>query len=93
MMATGVARPRAQGQEITSTAMPMDRQNRTLSPPTKYHSSAATSAMPMTTGTNTALMRSASREMGALEEAASSISRTICERVVSLPTRRASSSR
>ena len=27
MMATGVARPRAQGQEITSTAMPQDRAN------------------------------------------------------------------
>ena len=49
--------------------------------------------MPMTTGTNTALMRSASREIGALEEAASSMRRTICDSVVSLPTRRASSSK
>ena len=77
VMATGVASPSAQGQEITNTAMPMDRQNRTLSPPTKYQSSAEANAMPMTTGTNTALMRSARREMGALEEAASSMSRTI----------------
>ena len=77
IMATGVARPNAQGQEITSTAIPMDRQKRMPWPPAKCHSSAAANAIPMTTGTNTALMRSASREMGALEEAASSMSRTI----------------
>ena len=90
MMATGVASPSAQGQEITSTAMPTDRQNRTLSPPTKYHRSEAVNAMVMTTGTKTALTRSTNREIGALEEAASSMRRTIWESVVSLPTRRAS---
>ena len=78
---------------MTSTAMPMDRQKRMPCPPAKYHSRAETSAMPMTTGTNTALMRSAKREIGALEEAASSMRRTICDSVVSLPTRRASSSK
>ena len=93
MMATGVARPRAQGQEITSTAMPTERQNCTLWPPTKAHSSAAASAMDITTGTNTPLILSARREMGALLEDASSISFTIWDRVVSAPTRVASSSR
>ena len=93
MMATGVARPSAQGQEITSTAIPTDRQNCTLWPPTKAHSSAAMRAMDMTTGTNTPLILSARREMGALLEDASSISFTIWDRVVSAPTRVASSSR
>ena len=47
----------------------------------------------MTVGTKMPLMRSASREIGALEEAASSMSRMIWERVVSPPTRVARSSR
>ena len=93
MMATGVARPKAQGQEITSTAMAMERQKRTSMPPTKAHSRAAVREMAMTAGTKMPLMRSASREMGALEEAASSMSRMIWERVVSPPTRVARSSR
>ena len=93
MMATGVARPKAQGQEITSTAMAMERQKRTSMPPTKAHSRAAVREMAMTVGTKMPLMRSASREMGALEEAASSMSRMIWERVVSPPTRVARSSR
>ena len=50
---------------------------------------AVTSAMPMTTGTNTPLTLSARRAMGALEELASSTRRMICASVVSLPTREA----
>ena len=93
VMATGVASPSAQGQEITSTAMPTLRQNRTPMPPTVAHSTAAITAMEMTTGTNTALILSARRLMGALPLAACSISCTIWDRVVSLPTRSAVSSR
>ena len=74
VMATGVARPRAQGQEITSTAMPMDRQKRTPMPPAAAHSRAAATAMEITAGTNTALILSARRLMGALVEAACSMS-------------------
>ena len=60
MMATGVARPNAHGQEITSTdtaklsAVPM------LSP-THSHTINATSEMLMTTGTNTDEILSARR--------------------------------
>ena len=93
VMATGVARPSAQGQEMTSTAMPMLRQNRTPMPPTMAHSAAASTAMAMTTGTNTALILSANRLMGALPLAACSMSWMIWARVVSLPTRSARSSR
>ena len=74
VIATGVARPRAQGHEITSTAMAMDRQKRTPMPPTAAHRIAASSAMEMTTGTNTALILSARRLIGALPLAACSIS-------------------
>ena len=73
--------------------MPMDRQKCSGICPAKYHKSAAANAMAMTAGTNTALIRSANREMGALEEAASSINCTICDSVVSLPTRVARNSR
>ena len=62
-------------------------------PPTVAHSTAAITAMEMTTGTNTALILSARRLMGALPLAACSISCTIWDRVVSLPTRSAVSSR
>ena len=93
VMATGVASPSAQGQEITSTAIPTLRQNRTPMPPTVANSTAAITATEMTTGTNTALILSARRLMGALPLAACSISCTIWDRVVSLPTRSAVSSR
>ena len=76
MMAVGVARPSAQGQEITSTAMACFSAAGTP-PPMASHTMNVTSAMPITTGTNTPLTRSASREMGAFELAAASTSRTI----------------
>ena len=86
MMATGVARPRAQGQEITSTATP-EVSARSMEPVASIHTPAVTRAMTITTGTNTPATLSASLAMGALEEAASSTSRIIWARVVSWPTR------
>ena len=88
MMATGVARPRAQGQEMTSTATPAVRA-RSTPWPSSSHTAAVTRAMPMTTGTKTPATLSASLAMGALEEEASSTMRIIWARVVSSPTRRA----
>ena len=85
MIATGVARPSAQGQEMTSTAMPIESANSTVCPSSSQVAAAIT-AMQMTTGTNTPLTLSASLAMGALELAASSTSATICARVVSAPT-------
>ena len=89
IIATGVARPRAQGQEITSTATPPVRALVTL-PVARSHTTAVTSAMTMTTGTKIPDTLSASLAMGALEEDASSTRRIIWARVVSSPTRRAS---
>ena len=89
MMATGVARPRAQGQEMTSTATPAVRAEVAL-PVANHQAPAAMAAMTMTVGTKTPATLSASLEMGALEEEASSTSRIIWARVVSSPTRLAS---
>ena len=89
-MATGVARPRAQGQEMTSTDTPAVRA-RVMSPPVAMsQTTAVTRAMAMTTGTKTPATWSASLAMGALEEAASSTRAIIWARVVSSPTRLAS---
>ena len=85
MIATGVARPRAQGQEMTSTAMALDRAN-SKSCPATIHTMAVRMAMPMTTGTKMPLTLSASLAMGAFEFPASSTRRMIWERVVSSPT-------
>ena len=85
IMAVGVARPRAQGQEMTSTEMTMLRAKGILSPAISQIIPAS-SAMPITAGTKMPLILSASRAIGALEEAASSISRMIWARVVSSPT-------
>ena len=71
MMAVGVARPKAQGQEMTSTEMPMERAKENGSP-TSSHTIMARTAIEITMGTNTPLTRSASLEIGALEELASS---------------------
>ena len=88
-MATGVARPRAQGQEMTSTATPEVRVISTPWP-VSSHTAAVTTAMAMTVGTKTPATLSASLAMGALEAAASSTRRIIWARVVSSPTRLAS---
>ena len=85
IMATGVASPSAQGHEITSTAIAMESAN-SNDCPSSSHTTAASRAIPMTTGTNTPLILSASFAIGALEELASSTSSIICARVVSPPT-------
>ena len=85
MIATGVARPRAQGQLITSTEMARARAKPMVSP-TSSHTIRVTMAMPMTAGTNTPDTRSAIFAMGALVAAASLTIWIIWERVVSSPT-------
>ena len=85
MIAVGVASPRAQGQEITKTEMPMDNAN-SKPYPANNQTTIAASAIVITTGTNTPLTLSASFAIGALELVASSTNRTIWARVVSSPT-------
>ena len=70
MIATGVARPRAQGQEITSTEMPLARAKLRLSP-WRSHPAITTAEIAITAGTNTPDTLSAMRAMGALVAAAS----------------------
>ena len=86
MMATGVARPRAQGQLMTSTAMPRARA-KAISWPAMSQQIVVRMARPITVGTKTPDTRSAMRAMGALVAAASLTMRMIWESVVSWPTR------
>ena len=89
MIATGVAKPSAQGQEITSTEIA--RASAPPSPsPRSSHTASVTTAMVMTTGTNTPDTLSAALAMGALVAAASETILMIWLRVVSSPTRVAS---
>ena len=69
MMATGVARPRAQGQLITSTAMALETA-KPLSAPVSFQITKVTSAITSTAGTKTPETRSAILAMGALVAAA-----------------------
>ena len=85
IIAVGVASPSAHGQLITSTAIALESANSKLSP-SKSHTAAVTSAIPITAGTNTPLTLSAILAMGGLELVASSTSLTICASVVSSPT-------
>ena len=85
-MATGVASPSAQGQEMTSTEMQAFSASSTLLPASS-HAAPATTAIAITAGTKIPLTLSASFEMGALLEDASSTSATMRARVVSCPTR------
>ena len=85
IMATGVARPRAQGQLITSTEIPLARANPTLSP-AKSHTATVTTATAITAGTKTPDTRSATLAMGALVAAASLTIWMIWDKVVSSPT-------
>ncbi len=85
MIATGVASPRAQGQDITSTAMAVEMAN-SAPAPARSQTANVTRAMPMTTGTNTPATLSASWAIGALLALASSTRRMIWDRVVSSPT-------
>ena len=85
-MATGVASPSAQGQEITSTEMPLA----TASPadaPAISQPAVTIRAIPITAGTKTPETLSAIRAIGAFVAAASETIRMIWLRVVSSPTR------
>ena len=88
MMAVGVARPSAQGQEMTRTEM-AHVSAKEKSRPRKSHTTSVRSAMPITTGTKTPLTRSARRAIGAFDDVASSTSLMICASAVSSPTRSA----
>ncbi len=87
MMATGVARPKAQGQEMTSTLMANVTQCSELKPPsTRIQTRKVTRAMSTTTGTKMPATLSANCCRGALLVPASRTILTIFERVVSSPT-------
>ncbi len=85
MMAVGVARPRAHGQAMISTATAA-RTASARSPLTIIHAIRVARAMRITTGTNTPEIRSANRWTGALPAWASSTRRTIWNSAVSSPT-------
>ena len=76
MIASGVASPRAQGQDITSTETITVTENDTLLPE-RNHRAQHAAAMSSTVGTNTPATRSAMRAMGALVPWAPSIIDTI----------------
>ena len=86
IMATGVARPRAQGQLMTSTEMARATE-KAKERPAISHPASVRRARPITAGTKTAETRSAMRASGALVAAASETVRMICASVVSSPTR------
>ena len=85
IMATGVARPRAQGQLMTSTEMPRARAKPTEAP-VSSQTATVTAAMAMTAGTKMPDTLSAILAMGALVAAASLTMRMIWARAVSSPT-------
>ena len=85
MIAVGVARPSAHGQETTSTDTAMVSANSKLAPASSQ-AVKATTATAMTTGTNTPATLSASLAIGALELVAASTSRIIWASAVSSPT-------
>ena len=87
-MATGVARPSAQGQLMTRTEMPRARAKLKLWPKNS-HTAVVITAMVMTVGTKTPATLSAILAMGALVAAASPTILMIWDRVVSSPTRKA----
>ena len=84
-MAVGVARPRAHGHAMTSTDTAATNA-RLGSPVTTSQITSVSRAMPMTTGTNTDEIRSASRATGALVAWARATVRLIEARTVSEPT-------
>ena len=89
IIATGVARPNAQGHEITSTAIVLDSANSTPAPDIS-HTIPVINAVNITQGTNIPAILSAILAIGALLDDASSTSRIICDIVVSSPTLTAS---
>ena len=86
IMATGVARPKAQGQEITKTAMARSKEKAT-SAPVRSQIIAVIRASTKTVGTKTPATLSAIFAMGAFVAAASETIWIIFEMVVSEPTR------
>lgn len=76
VMAVGVANPNAHGQEMTSTAIPMDNANAKEYPAINQMTADIT-AIVITTGTKIPLTLSANLAIGALELPASSTNRTI----------------
>ena len=70
MMATGVARPRAQGQLMTRTEIPLARAKPKVWPKNS-HTRIVTAEMAITAGTKTPDTRSATLAMGAFVAAAS----------------------
>ena len=95
---TGVARPSAHGQAITSTAtaaVKAARKSASVIPGAATNNQVAnvSTAITNTMGTKTALTRSASRAIGALPVCAWETRRPICASVVSEPTRVARTSR
>ena len=86
MMATGVASPSAHGQEMTSTVMACSSEAASGCP-VRSQPARTTAAIRMTVGTKIPETLSAILAIGALVAAASETICTICEKVVSSPTR------
>ena len=84
IIAVGVAKPKAHGQEITNTAIPIDKAN-SNEYPRSNQVIVAIIAIAITTGTKTLLILSANLAIGALEELASSTNFIICDKTVSSP--------
>ena len=85
IMATGVASPKAQGQLITRTEIPLARAKPKVLP-TASHTNVVTSAIAITIGTNTPETLSAIFATGAFVAEASLTILIIWESVVSSPT-------
>ncbi len=85
IIATGVAKPKAHGHEITRTAILILKANSKLWPCSNQTIPAKT-AIVITQGTKIPLTLSANLAIGALEFPASSTNLIICERVVFSPT-------
>ena len=89
IIATGVASPKAQGQDITSTDIPRARAKLKSCFPNTSHKIVTTNAIAITAGTNTPDTLSAILAIGALVAAASETIFIILLSVVSSPTRSA----
>ena len=76
MIATGVASPNAQGQEMTKTEMALFRLN-SMEYPMSIHAAKVSAAIAITIGTKTPAILSAILAIGALEPPASSTMRII----------------
>ncbi len=89
MIAVGVASPIAQGHAMTRTETNERSAAASFGPsgPNTSHTASVTTAMPNTTGTNTAATRSARRWMGAFEPCASSTILMMWASTVSRPVR------